>query len=223
MTAFVRVLVRLFPAVFRAEFGAEIIEQVRRDHARARARGRMAAYAFVLGTAVDLVRSALAERWNPEWEEHQRTGPGRSGMSTWWSGWTRDLRHAVRSLRRSPGFAVVTVITLGLAIGANAGIFSVVDTVLLDPLPYADADRLVYIGASAPGTDFPEEFATGTEFYLQYQESELLEDVAIGTTFTNTARVGDRTERIWMAAGSTSMLHMLGGRPVLGRLPAPAR
>jgi predicted permease len=219
VTGFLALLVRLFPAAFRAQFGADMIEQIGRDQARARRRGRGAAAVSAVVTAVDLVRSAAAERVRPSWEEPGRTHTGGSHMRTWWNDWSRDLRHAGRSLRRSPGFAVVSVLTLGLAIGANAGIFSIVDTVLIDPLPYTDPERLVYIGATAPGTEFPAEFSTGAEFYVQYQESELLEGVAIGTSFTNTARVGDRTERIWMAAASTDMMPLLGVRPLLGRLP----
>ena len=222
MTPFLVLLVRLFPAAFRAQFGGDVIEQIRRDQARARRRGRGSAVVSAVATAADLVRAAAAERLRPSWRAAGRANTRRSGMETWWSGWTRDLRHAGRAVRRSPGFAAVTVITLGLAIGANAGIFSVVDTVLLDPLPYAEPDRLVYIGATAPGTDFPEEFATGSEFYVQYgEESRLLEDVAMLTAFTNTVRVGDRAERVWMAAGSSNLLALLGATPILGRLPVP--
>ena len=91
-------------------------------------------------------------------------------------GWIQDLRQAVRALRRSPGFTLVAVGTLGLALGANAGIFSIVDAVLLRPLPFPEPDRLVYIGGTAPGSDLPNEFSLSPEFYKQYQEqSKLLE------------------------------------------------
>ena len=134
--------------------------------------------------------------------------------------WLQDIRHALRSLGRTPAFTVVAVVTLGLAIGANAGIFSVVDTVLLDPLPYAQADRLVFLAGSAPGSDLPEEFRLSTEFYVQYrEESSLLEDVAIYNTFTNTLRVDDRVERVMMSWPTTNLFDLLGAEPMLGRLP----
>jgi predicted permease len=138
------------------------------------------------------------------------------------NGWSEDLRDSIRKLRRSPGFAAVTVGTLGLAMGANAGIFSVVDTVLLRPLPYEDADRLVYIAATAPGTDFPEEFAVAPEFWLHYKENaRLLEDVAIYNSFTATLRVGDRVERVRFSMPTSSLFSTLQVSPILGRLPVP--
>ena len=70
--------------------------------------------------------------------------------------WIRDFRHAARSLRSTPGFTLTVIATLALAIGANAAIFSVVKVVLLEPLPFPNADRLVHIGGSAPGTDQPD-------------------------------------------------------------------
>ena len=57
----------------------------------------------------------------------------------------RDVRHSVRTLRQSPGFTAVAVLTLAIGIGANTAIFSFVDAMLLRPLPYPDADRIVRV------------------------------------------------------------------------------
>ena len=138
------------------------------------------------------------------------------------SGLIRELRHAVRSLLRTPAFTVMTVGMLGLAIGANAGMFSVVNTVLLDPLPYENTDRLVRIASTAPGSDFPDEFNAAIEFYVQYQEeSELLEDISTYNSFTSTLRTSDRVERIRMTWPTYTFFSTLGVRPILGRLPGP--
>ncbi|MEO8637227.1 MAG: ABC transporter permease [Gemmatimonadales bacterium] len=136
------------------------------------------------------------------------------------SEWTRDLRHAARALKRTPGFTALAVGMLGLAIGANAGMFSVVNTVLLHPLPYANVNRLVHIAASAPGSDYPPEFGVGPEFYVQYKEqSRLLEDVSTYNSFTSTLRVDDRVERVRMTWPTNSLFSTLGATPILGRLP----
>ena len=77
--------------------------------------------------------------------------------------WVKDFRHAARGLVRTPGFTVTVVVTLALAIGANAAIFSVIKPVLLEPLQFPNADRLVHIAGTAPGTDQPEEFGVPDE------------------------------------------------------------
>jgi putative ABC transport system permease protein len=66
-------------------------------------------------------------------------------MSIWMDGLARDLKHAARSLARTPGFTVTVVLTLALGIGANTAVFSAIDAVLLRPLPFPDADRLVQL------------------------------------------------------------------------------
>jgi putative ABC transport system permease protein len=136
--------------------------------------------------------------------------------------WKRDLTHAVRSLRRAPAFSLIAALTLALAIGANTAIFSVVDAVLLDPLDYPDADELVVIKGTAPGTDMEEEFPLGPEFYLEYGESARgLEELAFVGGGQTTVRAGDQTDRLFIAAGPPSLYATLRVAPVLGRLPGP--
>ena len=213
-------LVRLFPPPFRARFAAEIRGQLERDLERARARGALAAGRFALAAALDLVRAAVAERWKPTWMAPRERRARERGMR--WSArqWSSELRQAARTLRRVPAFTVVAAGTLGLAIGATAGMFSVVETVLLDPFPYAQVDRLVHVGASAPGSDMPAEFGVSSEFYVHYRElSRLLEDVSTYNSFTSTLRTPERVERIRMSWPTHTLFSTLGARPLLGRLP----
>jgi predicted permease len=134
----------------------------------------------------------------------------------------RDLGHAWRALRRTPGFLATAVATLALAIGAVTGMFDVVHTVLLRPLPFTDPDRLVSIQGTAPGSDLPERFDPGPEFYLHYKErSTLLDGIFAFSGGTSTFRAGDRVERIPMAWPTNDMYATLGVRPQLGRLPVP--
>jgi hypothetical protein len=131
-----------------------------------------------------------------------------------------DLRHAWRSLRRTPGFLATTVGTLALAIGTVVGMFSVVSTVLLQPLPFPDSDRLVFLSGTAPGSDLPGNFGLGSDFYLHYKEnSQLLDGIFIFGGGTSTLRTEDRVERIPMGFPTNDMFATLGVRPVLGRVP----
>jgi predicted permease len=99
--------------------------------------------------------------------------------------------------------------------------FGVIDTVLLRPLPYKNMDRLVYVAASAPGSQMPAEFDASPELFLQYKESPLLESVAGYSAFTATLRTDDRVERVLMSGATSSLFATLGATPFLGRLPAP--
>jgi putative ABC transport system permease protein len=132
----------------------------------------------------------------------------------------RDLLHAWRALRRTPGFLVTSVVTLGLAIGAVTGMFDVVNTVILKSLPFPDSRRLMAIEGTAPGSDLPERFGVGPEFYLHYKErSKLIDGIFVFGSGTSTFRTANRVERIEMAWPSNDMYATLGVRPQLGRLP----
>jgi predicted permease len=101
--------------------------------------------------------------------------------------------------------------------------FNVVYTVLLRPLPFPESDRLVVVSGSAPGSDLPERFGPGQEFYLHYKErSQLLDGIFLFGAGTSTLRAGDRVERVSMAFPSNDIYATLGVRPAIGRVPTPA-
>ena len=100
--------------------------------------------------------------------------------------------------------------------------FSVVNTVLLQPLPFPDSDRLVVLAGTAPGSDLPERFGLGQEFYVHYKErSKLIDGIFVFGGGTSTLRTDNRVERIAMAFPTNDMYATLGVRPQLGRLPVP--
>jgi putative ABC transport system permease protein len=219
--ALFQVLLRAYPRAFRLRFGAEIAAQAEADCRRALERGRWAGWRSLTATALDLVGAGVRERVAPVWgAESDVESDLETGVGVMTGQWIGDLRHAARTLRRSPGFALAAVCTLALALGANAGIFSVVDAVLLRPLPYQDADRLVHIAASAPGSDLPDEFPVSAEFFVHYRDQATqLDGLATFNWFTATVRAGERAERLPQSMPSISLFQTLGATPVLGRLP----
>jgi len=131
------------------------------------------------------------------------------------TGIARDLRYAVRLLLRAPAFTAAAVITLALGIGANGAIFSVVDAVLLRPLPYADPDRLVAVGARAP--DGSAENVGYTTFVDWRSRSRGFEEMALLRSWQPTLAVDGAPERISGLRVSWNFFRMLGVRPALGR------
>ena len=132
---------------------------------------------------------------------------------------TRDLRHAVRSLRRSPGFTAIAVLTLALGIGANSTIFSVVNGVLLQPLSYANPDQLVMVWGHH--TTIGREVASQPDFLDWRAGNSVFSQMAAGanTTFDLTG-VGE-PERVSAALTTANFFQTLGVTPVIGRLFAP--
>lgn len=130
------------------------------------------------------------------------------------------MTEMLRRLFRSPVFAVTALVTLGAAIGATALTFSVVNGVLLKPLPYPAADRLVAVWHLAPGVmqgDLPQSPAS----YFTYRDNGVFEDIGVwnGGAASITGR-GD-PERITALNVTDGILPLLGVRPVLGRLFTP--
>jgi putative ABC transport system permease protein len=132
--------------------------------------------------------------------------------------WT-DIRFAFRMLRKSPGFAAVAILTLALGIGANTAIFSVVNAVLLRPLPYPNANRLAMIWSTwGKETRGP---ASGPELIELRNRSRAFEEIAgiwvTGGTITGTVE----PEQVRLALTTANFLPMLAEKPQLGRFFAP--
>ena len=133
----------------------------------------------------------------------------------------QDVHYATRTLRRSPGFATVAVLTLALGIGATTAIYSVVDTILLQPLPFAGADDLVQIAenvpSSVPGRPPFQRAVTYQEFLEWRSRSTTLADAFAVSTGENVVRTREGTARLWGATISANTFTVLGAVAMLGR------
>jgi len=131
----------------------------------------------------------------------------------------QDIRYAWRQLSKSPGFTFVAVITLAIGIGVNSALFSIVNAVLIHPLPYPEPDRLVAVHASKP--NFEEGSISYPNFRDWQRENHTLAALAVArsTSFTMSG-MGD-TERVRGNYMSSDYFPILGVRPIAGRLFAP--
>jgi putative ABC transport system permease protein len=142
-------------------------------------------------------------------------------LTAFFSGLNGDVRHALRLLRKSPAFTLVTLLTLTLCIGATTAIFSVVYALMLKPLPYPEPERIVEIYNSFPKAGFekmPSNFIQYWDFKNNAGSFE-----AIGLWRTAHGMLGEEgsADRINVAAASADFFDVLGIKPVLGRLFTP--
>jgi predicted permease len=128
----------------------------------------------------------------------------------------QDLRYALRMLVRNPGFTGVAVLTLGLGIGANTAIFSVINGVLLRPLPYAQPNRLFFVFESNPEAHFTT-FPMSTGDFLDHRSQDTLVSLAAYTRSDLQLAANDRPERLIGMRVSAGFFHVLGFAPQIGR------
>jgi predicted permease len=128
-----------------------------------------------------------------------------------------DLLYALRNLRKSPGYAAVAILTMALGIGANTAIFTVVNGVLLKPLPYPQPDRLLFITSQFPGLGFDQFWVSAPEF-VEFAEANRSFQ-AVGAYRAGAVNLGtqDQPRRVNSAVITSELMPVLGVAPIRGR------
>ncbi|MGD8322606.1 MAG: ABC transporter permease, partial [Gemmatimonadota bacterium] len=216
----IRTVLRLFPGEFRREYGEDLLaayvdlrQDIRRDRSRLIAPWALARATLVTGWQVAL--AGIAERLQARRSRRTRTRQGKQPMlATLWS----DLRYAVRSHRKHPTVAVLALVTLALGVGASTAIFSVVNGVLLKPLPYRDPQGLVSLKVNSG--------IGSTEGFYDLSEPEFLDFGSQVSAFSGLAgysnsavTLGDSVapRRVTVLRATASLFPLLGVEPLLGR------
>ncbi len=204
-------LLRLYPRAFRARFGTGMRHVFRQELEEARGSGPVAVTRLLLRTGAQHLALGLVERG--------RAVLGRGGEG----GWGRDLRHGLRRLRRAPGFTGAALVSLALGIGGTAAMFTLVKGVVLNPLPYPEADRLVAVQHRADGAGLPlMGVSLGT--YVHYRElNQTLDDITLYQEGAVSVVGVDSPLRVpGVRVGSGFFVLLLDAPPILGRTIAEA-
>lgn len=127
------------------------------------------------------------------------------------------MRYGWRTLNKNRGFTVVALVTLALGIGANTAIFSVINAVLLRPLPYPDSERLVSLYDMIPSLGFPQAGMTEAEYIRIRSENNSFEEIAAWNQGSVTMRGEGEPERVSSAVATANLFRLLGAHIVLGR------
>lgn len=204
-----RALLWFYPSQYRARFAGDMVDTFACDYARVSRRGFWTVCAFWIVTVAQAVWFGAAER--------SSTGVPMSPRSPRFS-FVPDVRHAVRLLRRSPLFAVTSIVSLALGLAATTVIFSLTDALVFQSAPgVRDADRVVDIGRTVDGTGF-DNMSYPTFLYLR-DHTQTLEGMS-ATTFDGTPvslSTGDGSERVFGQLVSASYFDVLKVKPALGR------
>jgi predicted permease len=132
-----------------------------------------------------------------------------------------DLRYAMRTLRRTSALSLVIVASLAIGIGANTAIFSVVNALLLEPLPYPDPDRLAVLWLRSPGINIPQDWPSPGQFIDVRSENRSFEEMSISQGRAGTLLTREDAQRVEGILTSSSLFHLLGAKPLYGRLLRP--
>ncbi|HUI57689.1 MAG TPA: ABC transporter permease [Bryobacteraceae bacterium] len=194
---FFQALLRLLPFDFRSEFGADMEETFRAQRSNVeRERGLAALLKMWWATIADIVRMAP--------REHA-------------SVLAQDTRYALRMMRKNIGYTVSAIVILGLGIGVNTSIFSVVNSVLLKPLPYAQGDRLVSLRQPEPKLGIDDIGFSPMELGDYRAQNHSLSGIVEYHNMTFTLIGGAEAYRVRTGVVSYNYFDLFGVKPVLGR------
>jgi predicted permease len=215
-----RWLVRLCPEALRREYGAAMEETMTSRLAAARAVGRSRAARVLWRESAGLLRLAITERWGrPARMRRSRQrlhAPPKAGIMDTIA---QELRHAARRLVRTPVFTAAAATTLALAIAANAAIFTLVYRVVINPLPYADSQRLLFLDYGIPSRNVPSGVPVMSwQLYHQIADNARTLDSVAAYTGTFATLTGSGTpERVAIVRATPSLMSVLRAAPALGR------
>jgi putative ABC transport system permease protein len=132
----------------------------------------------------------------------------------------QDLRYAVRTMLKKPGFTLIAVLTLALGIGGSTAIFTVVDAALLRGLPYKSPEKLYHLWESRPQQEFAQREFSYPD-YQDYQQNQVLEELAAYTGGGGILTGRGEPERVFAPSVSANFFSVLGVDPIIGRTFQP--
>jgi putative ABC transport system permease protein len=219
-----RTLLHLYPPRFRRAFAQDLVETFR-DQRREMIRHGEPAAAFWFAALRDVATQASAEWLNAAWRLarniHGNEEEESSMAAIPHALRIAELRYAARRLARVPSFTIAAVFVLALGIGATTAVFSLVNGVLLRPLPYPRADRLVWLGHSVEVSGVDKADQSDASFLFYQEHARAFDGIAVSRDADVNLGAADgdaaRAERVAAANVSASLFDVLGVAPTLGR------
>jgi predicted permease len=220
MERVLRWLLLLSPRTFREQFGEEILatHATRAEHARTR--GRTAALLLAVREVAGIVQLIVGLRAGAAWrQDGGASGGERRKGGRMFAAIVQDIRFAVRTLGRSPGYALAAMVVLALGVGATAAMFSAVNAFFYRPLPFADESRLAIVYETNPEFGWTDATAAPANLLDWREQVEAFDDVAgYSEIFSRVPYVLDGEPVLVRVATVTgNFFSVLGASPVLGR------
>jgi len=206
-------LYRLRALFHRREMDAEVDEELRDHLEREAEKYRCAGF-----TPNEAVRRAhLALGGSEQVKQQSRDSRGTKFVEDL----LQDLRYAMRSFAKTPSLTALIILSLAIGIGANTAIFSITNTLLLKPLPYPAPDRIAILWLRSPGIGIPQDWPSPGQYHDIVTQNHVFQDtaLAIGDNFTLTER--SKAMKVDGIQATSSLLPMLGAKPMLGRIFLP--